>query len=466
MSNEIYSSSRHPLGLYRCVAVTARYTLPPNTPPSNAAILIALASVTNAHPMLRVGILGEDTNTAHFSHIHEINLDNHVEFRVVPDADDYEKTLEEIQAWCHDQLWQDVETRPPWRIIVLRPGANPAFEDVIFSFHHSLMDGTSSRQFHEHLLTELNALPLKTSSEPQVILSFPDAPFLPEPQDAILEYTRSLSFWASALWEELGPSFLKPSKQAIWSGQPVDFAHPHKARVHTVDIPSPVVSSLLSAARSHGTSITALLHSLILTSLTHLIPDAPGFQSSTPINMRPYMSAAADPSVRDTFRVLITVMSHQFSASDLSALRNPKSDFDALIWENARRVKDQINKRIATLPADDNSSLLPYISDWASHWHGKDGQPRDESWELSNIGLLQLPPADDAKRSISRVLFTNGIMVAGSPLSVSVCSVPGGALTLGISWNEGVVEEDVMKGLAMDLEVFMRRLHETGRFTG
>ncbi|KAJ4314274.1 Alcohol acetyltransferase [Fusarium piperis] len=462
---EIYSSSRHPLGLYRCVVVTGRYTLPQDSSPSNTSILAALSNIITTHPMLRVGIVDEDTNNAHFTHIREVNLDEHVQFRDIPDEENYEDTFEDTQAWCHDQLWSNVESRPPWRIIVLRPGSNPSFEDVIFSFHHSLMDGTSSKQFHEHLLAELNTLSPESSSEFQTVLSFPEPPSLPEPQDAILAYTNSMSFWAATLWNEHGPSFLKSAKPAIWAGKSIDFAHPHKARVHAVDIQAPVVASLLSGARSHGTSITGLLHALIFASLATRIPDAPAFASSTPINMRPYMSSTADPALKDTYRVLITTMAHQFASSDVSALRNPKADLDALIWHHARELKTQIKERTATLPADDDSSLFSYISDWASHWRKKDGKERDDSWELSNIGCLSIPAPEEGKRSISRVLFTNGIMVAGGPMSISVASVPGGALTLGISWNEDVVEEAIMAGLAEDLEGFATRLHETGKFT-
>lgn len=415
--------------------------------------------------MLRVGIADEDTNHAHFTHIREVDLDELVEFRHVPDGEDYERTLQDVHAWCHDQLWPQVESRPPWRIIVLRPGSKPSFEDVIFSFHHSLMDGTSSRKFHEHLLAELNALSPDSPSELQPVLSFPEPPSLPESQDAVLAYTKSMSFWAAALWNELGPSFLKSARSAIWTGKPIDFAHPHKARVHAIDLQAPVVASILSGARSHGTSITGLLHALVFASLATRIPDAPAFASCTPINMRPYMSSAADPTLRDTYRVLITTMTHQFASSDVSALRSPRADLDALIWHHARDLKTQLKDKTATLPADDSCSLLPYISDWVSHWRGKDGKERDDSWELSNIGCLSIPaPEEEGKRSISRVFFTNGIMVAGGPMSISVVSVPGGVLTLGLSWNEDVVEDVTMAGLAEDLEGFATRLHETGKF--
>ncbi|KAF5022502.1 hypothetical protein F66182_5474 [Fusarium sp. NRRL 66182] len=457
---EAYSSSRHPLGLYRCVAVTARYTLAPNAAPSDAVIFAALANLINAHPMLRVGITGEDTNYAHFTFIPELNLAELVEFRTVAESN-YEKTLEDVQAWCHDQLWPSIEARPPWRIIVLRPGETPAFEDVILSFHHSLMDGTSSKQFHEQLLSELNALPPSPSL--QAILSFPQCPSLPEPQDAILNYTSSLSFWATTLWESLSPSFLKPVRP-IWAGKTIDYTHPHKARVRGVDIPASTVASLLTSTRSHGTSITGLIHALVLASLSRRIPDAPAFISSTPINMRPYMSHTANPATKDSLRVCISSMTHHFSPLQVAAFRSSEADIDTLIWDQARKVKAEIKQKAATLPADDANILLPSISDWASHWREKDGQPRDGSWELSNIGCLDIPSAQGDKRGISRVLFTNGIMVAGEPMGISVASVPDGALTLGISWNEGVIEDEIMEGLAEDLEVYMKRLHEKSKF--
>ncbi|KAF4456943.1 alcohol acetyltransferase [Fusarium albosuccineum] len=441
------------------------YTLPPNTPPSNNAILAALANVMTAHPMLRVGIINEVTTEAQFVHIPEINLNELVEFRTVPRGEDYNKTIDDVQAWCHDQMYKNIESRPPWRIIVLRPASNPTFEDVIFSFHHSIMDGVGSRKFHEYFLTELNSLaPEKYTSEFHPILSFPEPPSLPEAQEAVLGYTRSLSFWAATIRDEAGPSFLKPAKPVIWAAGPVNLAHPHRTRVHSVDIPAPIVASLLTATRSHSTSITALFHALVLASLVSRIPEAPAFASSTPIEMRPYLSSTADPALRDSIRLLISSMLHQFSPSDISAFRAPDADLDALIWHHARSVKIQISKRTAILPADDKCSMLSYVTDWQSYWNKREGKLSDKSWEVSNIGRLRIPSAGDGERSISRALFTNGPMVSGGPMSISAASVPDGVLTLGISWNKDIVQEELMSGLANDLEAFMKRFHETGKF--
>lgn len=55
-------------------------------------------------------------------------------------------------------------------------------------------------------------------------------------------------------------------------------------------------------------------------------------------------------------------------------------------------------------------------------------------------------------------------MIAGPAVGVNVASVKGGVLTVGISWNEGVVEDELVDGLAENLARFTRTLHECGRF--
>ncbi|KAM0343384.1 hypothetical protein ACHAPU_008564 [Fusarium lateritium] len=456
---EVGSAAYHLLGLYRCVIVSARYTLPPNTPPSDEALLVAIGNLLNDNPILRVGIQDEGSTTASFTHVPEIKLTDFVEFRTCSE-ENYEKSLEDVHCWCHDQFWQDIETRPPWRVIVLRPGETPGFEDVVFAFHHSLMDGMGGRLFHEKLLAQLNDLPPNPPSP--IALLFPEPPILPEPQEKIIDYTTTLAFRATKFWNRNRPSFLTPTPNPIWSGEPVDFDRPHKTRLRTVHVPAEVVSSVLAAARSHSTSITGLLHTLTLASLSRRVPDAPGFASSTPISMRPYISPSADPALKEALFVCVTGSSHEHSSSEVTPFRSSEGDIDDHIWEHARKMKTDLIQKTSTLPVNDDIQALKSIDDWPSLLRKKDGQPRTRSWEVSNVGTLA---PGDGKRSISRALFTNGVMVASDPMSISVVSVKNGTLTLGISWGDGVVDDEIIENLAQDLDVFMERLHEVGRFS-
>lgn len=467
---ELFSSSRHALGIYRCVVLSARYLNPPATN-ADDAIFAALGRLVAKQPMLRVGILGHDTSTAQFSHIPEIDLWKHVGIRTLPGGDGYDAALTAVHAWCHDQLFPDVETLPPWRVIIVRPetfgpGEEP-FEDIIFAYHHSLMDGTGGKNFHEQLVEALNET--SNGSDPSYILKFPDPPVLPEAQEDVIPYTSGKLFMGRVIWDEFAPSFLKPARPSIWSGKPIDFDRPHQTRLIAVDIPALVVSSMLAESRRHSASITSLIHALCLASMAHRVPaeDAPAFIGSTPINARPYMAATANPALKDSFRVGISVMTHEFPAAAVDALRKPDTDLDALIWHHAKLIKNQIRTRAATLPADDPISLMKFITDWPSYWQKKNGQPRDGSWEVSSLGAMRVETSrsSPSQRRVSRIFFSNGVMVASLPLSVSVASPPGGSLTAGISWNAGVVDDKVAEGLAEDLLAYTTRLHETGKFT-
>lgn len=435
--------------------------------------------------MLRVGILGQDRSRppARFSHLTRIDLRAHVSFDTLPAGQEYEEQLCWRQGWLHDQPWPDVEVRAPWRLVVLRPGAGPAtdsgfgadfgagprppFYDIVFAFHHALMDGSSSKVFHEHLLAALNdpslAPSLSSSPSTPYLLSFPAPPTLPEAQEDVVASTTSLPFLLGALWSEHAPRLLRPA--APWHGKAIDYSIPHRTRTLAVDVAPDIVVTLLAACRDHGASLTCLVHALILASFAlRLGPDASAFAASTPISLRPYLDPeASDPCLRPLLRSLVTAHSHSFPASIVAALRQPDAPLDALVWSAARRIKRELAGRLATLPADDPSGLLAYVGDWFAFWRAKDGKPRVESWEVSNIGVLS---GGGPTWSIERVFFTNGAMVAGPPLGVGVATAgPAGTLTAALSWQDTVLPDGVVEQLATDLTTFTRRFHETGNFS-
>lgn len=166
---------------------------------------------------------------------------------------------------------------------------------------------------------------------------------------------------------------------------------------------------------------------------------------------------------------MISSFTHQFSPSVVTAFRQPGADIDGLIWQNAQRVKAELNGKLATMPQDDILGMLKYIGDWFGFWHQKNGKPRSESWEVSNIGVLKNPisPDSDAPSNctqITRLLFTNGAMVAGPALGVNCGSVARSSLTAALSWQDTVVSDEVVIHLADDLAGFASRFHETGTF--
>ncbi|KAM0463372.1 hypothetical protein ACHAO4_000085 [Trichoderma viride] len=480
---EHFSSSRHHLGIYRCVTVSVRHlhpqssSLPQNTQIS-PSLFAALASIVKEQPILRVGITGEDSSNAHWTHIPQIDLRDHVSVEVVPceTVQEYEDKIAEHQGWEHDQKWQNLETRSPWRITILRPSSeNQAVleqlsgqEDVFFAYHHSLMDGTGGREFHEMLLSALSAHQ-NQDKDFSTVLSFPEPPSLPEPLEASVNFSLSLRFMVGILWGHFGPRFLKPKPQPIWNAKTINFALPYKTRIKPIDFSPETLSVLLDACRSHSVTLTALLHSLVLTSLAKRLSsspaESPAFLSGTPINLRPYLTKKPEnqdkPSASPPLRCLVSTCTHQFSPKTVSALRAPNADINALIWKNALQTKKDLATKLALTPKDDITAMLKFISDWIEFWRKRDGMPRSESWEISNIGVMKSAETTNSPRA-TRMLFSNGAMVAGPPIGVDVASVKGGKLTVSLGWQDKAVDDELIEQLRSDLRGYAEKLAETG----
>lgn len=467
------------MGIYRGVIVTCRYhTLNSRERIDQGTLYSALGRVILAQPMLRVGLLRDDTNEASFAHIEKLSLGDHASFSTLPcqSLDEYNEQLATRQGWHHDQCWLDIAGRPPWRVEVVEPALTEpsGFQDIIFAFHHSLCDGTSGRIFHEQLLRELN----NQSAPPAVdVLEFPQPPQLPDSQDEAVPFSNSPWFIVKTLWNEFGPSVLRSQKPIPWHGKGIDFSIPYTTRIRPIDVPAAVASKMLGACRQHKTSLTGLIHALVLASYaTRLSADeAPFFASITPISLRPYLRPGADASL---LRVLVASLTQEYPPEHVAQLRSGEpTSLDTCIWSTAQLVKGELSRRASTLPQDEIVSLMKYIPDWFAFFKAKDGQPRTHSWELSNIGVFEAPrpasaaaaaaaePASDARFGVSRMCFTNGAVVAGAPVGLGVASAPNGLLTIALSWQQTVVTDDFIAGLANDLRAFVQRFDHTGRFT-
>ncbi|KAG5989352.1 hypothetical protein E4U52_005644 [Claviceps spartinae] len=581
------------MGLYLSVVLSCRYTsqvsasspsaeVTPSTPstpssPSSPStptsvsprptphitpslLYAALKRIILAQPMLHVGILNQHTNAARFCHIPHLDLTHHVSFSTLHcnSEQEYDEAISALHAQHHDQRFLDVAQRPAWRIEVVEAQGDAAkafsragirAQDVLFAYHHALLDGTSGRMFHEHLLRQLNRLVCECEhdeaaehddlSAAAALGSIPLPPAGLPALQALIPASLSPIFVVQSLWTELAPAMLCFRPPPPWHAALIDLARPYVTRTIPVSVPRGLLDRLLAACRSHGTSLTGLVHVLTLMSLTARLParEAVLFCAATPISLRPYLPRHLH--LEDMLSVLVTTHLYDFAAPEIALLRSqlgalpssssssslsyassPKA-LTSLIWSLAHDLKTHLTTRTSTLPRNDLTALLRFVPDWFAFFRKKDGQPRRESWELSNIGVLDLssgsgfgtgidtgsvssphqkqhqqdddaaspsppppPPPQQQQQhappsprhqdnsatpnapafTISRAYFTNGAMPVGPPFGLGLASVPGGPLTIGLSWQEGVVPASLMRGLADDLEGYVRCFDETGFF--
>lgn len=431
-----------------------------------------ISSLIEDNPMLRVGIAKEATNDAHFVHVPSLDLDEHVTI-VQLRCESKEALNSEVsrrQAVEHNRLWDEPAKRPPWRVIIFRNDSptTGVSEDLMFSFHHSIMDGKSGMVFHQLFLSTLKTIS-GSEGDKDSVLSFPRPPNVPVSQEDVVPFSLTIGYMAGLIWNDLAPSALKPAPQPIWSGKPITFSMPYSTGLATMDFPVSTVAKLRAACRQHDTTLTGLFHALVFTALTNMLrgEDALGYSCATPVSLRDYCRKELHYSTDDALRVLVCSLDHKFGASDKSNMQDiitsKSADLDIEIWRTANRIRGEIVANANSLPRDSSATTLKYIGDFQAYWAKRNGKARSSSWECSNIGSFDRQH-NSWPENISRIMFSNGATVTGSAIGVNVVSVEGGPLTVALSWQKGIVEESVAQGVQIGLADLVHGFAETGQW--
>jgi hypothetical protein len=472
MRREAFSTSRHSLGFYHSVGQTARYCVPVAASQNKTledVIEHAVAQAILAHPILQVGIKDEHTKEPYFVHLPTVDLSQIVRWENVGTEADRNDALCRILGDRHSTLWPDIAHRPGYEVVVLRrsPNASSKAEkdltlDIIFAWHHALGDGTSGAIFHRTLIDALNKpSPLPPFSPSTHILTLTRTPLVP-PQESLINFHISWTFLLKVVWGEFAPSFLRPAAEPIWTGKPVTPDH-NTTRVRLITFPAATVSSLLAQTRKKSTTLTPLLHILVLYSLSRRIPQTAGsgFTSTTPISLRRHIPISGPVNPDTTMGVIICADSHLFPSSTVDQLRANPSD-ESRIWSLTSTLGAELKAKVASLPADDSVGMLPWVTDFHKRWLDRLGKQREMTWEVSNIGAIDMGTGGDWK--VQRMVFSQSQSVAGAAIGVSAVAVRGSELAVTLAWQEGIVEEEVVDGVAGDLERWLTGLADRGRF--
>ncbi|KAF2399031.1 hypothetical protein EJ06DRAFT_557546 [Trichodelitschia bisporula] len=403
---ESYSTSRHNLGFYRYVGQTARYTVRRTSLKDTSlesAVEHAIAQTILAHSILQVGIVGEETRTPHFVYLPAINLSQllsweHFQLETPADRD---SVLQRVLETRHSTSWPDISRRPGYHFIVLCPDVGTALPtetltvDIVFAYHHGYGDGPSGTILHRTLLRALNSPGSVPSFDPSShVLTISTRSPLPSPQEALINFRISWLYFIKALWTEFAPSFLKLALLApALTGKPIT-PHPDNTRIRLLSFSAHILSDMLQRCREHCTTLTPLLHILVLYSLAKRLPVTEnydgGFTSVSPISLRRLLSPDGLKGFNqdENMGVVLVGQSHRFAPQTIRRIRTPaggQSAAEDLIWELASSLCKEIKRKVASLPNDD-VGLMSYVSDWNERWRKLIGTSRENTWEVSNVG--------------------------------------------------------------------------------
>ncbi|KAK8070072.1 hypothetical protein PG994_006688 [Apiospora phragmitis] len=455
---EKLESAMHSLGIYYGCALTCRYAIPAALRGGRAHAAAADADDDGAlrahferavalavldHPLLQVGLAGESTKAPIWVRLDRIDLRHHIQWQTVgvgveePSCSStstirscltMDTALEDTIKTQHDAPFPDLETRPGWKMVVLRsPGLD--YVEAFFGLNHANADGVSAKIFQQTLLEKLNLLSSSTAS------STPSAPDLSSSRSPTAPRLAAVPPAAASTWAPQRPVPVRTAQR---------LAHLDAAALRRV----------LDACRGHDTTLTGLVQAMSVTSLAMrtrtATATAPGGKHTkkqqkksslppplvmgTPISMHRYIrpDALAGLKVQDPARTMVNSVTYCFHkyhgprlaslydlAGDVVVRDDGNSNEDATtaekgcssstivgggtyynaerrledaVWAQAARVRRQIAQKLARGTCNDLTALLRFVPDCrgrlADDMAAKAERPRDVTVEVSNLGVI------------------------------------------------------------------------------
>ncbi|KAK6615732.1 hypothetical protein H4I95_00884 [Botrytis cinerea] len=331
-----YYSARHQLGLYRSCAVTSLYSFHPRTPNPTHELISqlqhALYKTIEKHPSLSYGLLpGSKSRNlpARFKRLSQISWDDLVSISsptASRDVQSLEKRICEELGAAHEQLFEDQETKPAWKIRLLMHAMEDASYKVsiLFIANHAIADGLSCAAFQRTLHEQLSLATVETAIEDAMQISPPGYESI-SPNTAPRTDEKEEKIWAGNF----------PNMPTIES---------YKTLVLLVTIPPEQVQRVLETSRRLKITVTGYLHGLIASYLARAVvtSDQLGLKGCTPYSLRKFSKLPLSEMANH-----VAFIATKWDAELLSKIRHTREkspEEEALI----ATIGSQITREIST----------------------------------------------------------------------------------------------------------------------
>lgn len=416
-------------------------------------IYAALANVIRKHGILSAIPVDEDSPNACFARLPFIDLERSVFFitRSQPVAvGEEDRELDAILQEQHNTNFKsEYGTLPFWRLLVLQdPGVENDFT-ASFIFHHSIGDGVAGLIFHKEFRNALEEASSPSASRDPVITQ------VAVPSDLTL----------LPPLEELHPLTINesPAKSPTtglkeWTGNPI--CAPCITHYRSLYLTPDASKTFIQECKKNSLSLTSVLPSIIATVLLDILPSTvEALTCIIPVNLRPWLNLPRSEA-NNAIGTFIDAFKVQLRRSHHSV-----QDQTATLVPSAAR---ETSKAIATyLTGNPSPSGEPYtavaifktIPDVSLVFQSTIGKDRDAAFEVSNLGAFPGPAkaGADALWQVGRVTFSRSSVVSGSAVTMSVVSGGDGALSVGFSWQEGIVEDAMVDRLVQGVRVHFQK---------
>ncbi|KAM3151586.1 hypothetical protein ABEW05_008074 [Botrytis cinerea] len=458
-----YYSVRHQLGLYRSCAVTSLYSFHPRTPNPTHELISqlqhALYKTIEKHPSLSYGLLpGSKSRNlpARFKRLSQISWDDLVSISsptASRDVQSLEKRICEELGAAHEQLFEDQETKPAWKIRLLMHAMEDASYKVsiLFIANHAIADGLSCAAFQRTLHEQLSLATVETGEKSSVQWPYTVPATVGRP--IAIEDAMQIS---PPGYESISPNTAPRTdekEEKIWAGNfpNMPTIESYKTLVLLVTIPPEQVQRVLETSRRLKITVTGYLHGLIASYLARAVvtSDQLGLKGCTPYSLRKFSKLPLSEMANH-----VAFIATKWDAELLSKIRHTREkspEEEALIATIGSQITREISTDLNRIEAGGGVPQLrtaEKIVDWASYYREGMSAERSETYELSNLGVVRMNRVpQDSCLKLDGLLFSQCGMVFGAPIGCNVANLEGGPLVISLTWQEGGVESEVMEGL-------------------
>lgn len=510
--SERLMNARHVVGVYLGTVVCCRYAVPTHLQKKEsegdlqAVVEQAIAINVLEHPLLQAGMLKPTTTKPTWCRLPTIDLQKHITWASTSlSAHEYDDFIRSTARTEVDSPFLETESRPGWRIIVMRNGDDSPSIDILFNWNHPHCDGTSGKIFHETLLRFFNkhfSAPINDDSlVPQLdnhILTttagFDGKPFTPS-FEKLAPASVSFPFVTKVLAKELPPAWMVPNDPTASTWAPARL--PSKATCETVVqgffVGQQALSSLLEQCRTRKASLTALLHGIIFVSLLPVLEKhniRPGaIAGETAINLRRFVGdpgrvTKKNPSGLDldeTMVCCVSIFQNRFNKDIvqevMAAFKEAAQHGDdkakrmafleKMVWTATASAKRDIDKRLSQGMKNETMGLLRYAGDLNSYAESLKDKPRHNAWLVTNIGVIDggnlVAQAGDGQPTssawaIQKCQFVLSADVTGGVYQMATMTVKGGDLSVNVCSPRGVVDESIGHSLVEEVEKWLKFL--------
>ena len=355
-----------------------------------------------------------------------------------PDGDEKDIELEALLNVQHNTPFR--APLPHCRLCILLDPENERRFTAAFVFHHGIADGTSGKAFHKTFLETLHTA-AESSAETKQVVTSPTVPLLPN-SEAVHPMTLSIPYIAGVLFKEKIWSWREPG---LWTGSEIRI--PLETHMRHIVIPKSVAAAFKQICRPHNTTITAALQVLFARALFVQVPEAVSqITCNGPLSTRRWL-----PNIitDDSIGVWIQEYNESYMRTSLAG--------DSFPWGEATRSRQTIESVLSLQGKNSSTNLLKYVNNYHQELlMPKVGQLRGNTFEISNVGIFPAAVGGSisnfSKPQIGRMLFSQCASVIGSAIEVSVITGGDGCMVLAFSWQQGVVEAELVSSAIESIE--------------